>query len=279
MTRTEAIKEFFKKAVLPVAIAGLLYCIFKSACIRNGELDLLWLWILCGLPFGIHRMCVWIVPGGDSLGGGAALFVLNFVIGGIIGGVFSATEGSAIAVVYALVLAFCYRSINLKSLWKIIVDSAKMSGMVVFLVGVSNILGWVMAFLQIPDAVAAALLSLTSNKYVILLIMNVILLVSGTFMDVTPAILIFTPLFLPICQSFGMSTVQFGLILVYNLCIGNITPPVGNALFVGIKVGRTSLAKVMPYMLMYYVAIIGGLLLVTFIPAVSTALPQAMGLM
>ena len=78
MTRTEAVKEFFKKAVLPVAIAGLLYCIFKSACIRNGELDLLWLWILCGLPFGIHRMCV--------LGGGAALFVLNFVIGGIIGG-------------------------------------------------------------------------------------------------------------------------------------------------------------------------------------------------
>ena len=205
-----------------------------------------------------------------------SLSLIIVVIGGIIGGVFSATEGSAIAVVYALVLAFCYRSINLKSLWKIIVDSAKMSGMVVFLVGVSNILGWVMAFLQIPDAVAAALLSLTSNKYIILLIMNVILLVSGTFMDVTPAILIFTPLFLPICQSFGMSTI---LILVYNLCIGNITPPVGNALFVGIKVGRTSLSKVMPYMLMYYVAIIGGLLLVTFIPAVSTALPQAMGLM
>ena len=208
-----------------------------------------------------------------------SLSLIIVVIGGIIGGVFSATEGSAIAVVYALILAFCYRSINLKSLWKIIVDSAKMSGMVVFLVGVSNILGWVMAFLQIPDAVAAALLSLTSNKYIILLIMNVILLVSGTFMDVTPAILIFTPLFLPICQSFGMSTIQFGLILVYNLCIGNITPPVGNALFVGIKVGRTSLSKVMPYMLMYYVAIIGGLLLVTFIPAVSIALPQAMGLM
>ena len=208
-----------------------------------------------------------------------SLSLIIVVIGGIIGGVFSATEGSAIAVVYALVLAFCYRSINLKSLWKIIVDSAKMSGMVVVLVGVSNILGWVMAFLQIPDAVAAALLSLTSNKYIILLIMNVILLVSGTFMDVTPAILIFPPLFLPICQSFGMSTIQFGLILVYNLCIGNITPPVGNALFVGIKVGRTSLSKVMPYMLMYYVAIIGGLLLVTFIPAVSTALPQAMGLM
>ena len=207
-----------------------------------------------------------------------SLSLIIVVIGGIVGGVFSATEGSAIAVVYALILAFCYRSINLKSLWKIIVDSAKMSGMVVFLVGVSNILGWVMAFLQIPDAVAALLLGLTNNKYIILLIMNVILLVSGTFMDVTPAILIFTPLFLPICQSFGMSTIQFGMILVYNLCIGNITPPVGNALFVGIKVGRTSLEKILPYMLMYYAAIIGGLLLVTYIPAVSLTLPQLTGL-
>ena len=207
-----------------------------------------------------------------------SLSLIIVVIGGIVGGVFSATEGSAIAVVYSLVLAFCYRSINLKSLWKIIVDSAKMSGMVVFLVGVSNILGWVMAFLQIPDAVAAALLSLTDNQYVILLIMNVILLVAGTFMDVTPAILIFTPLFLPICRSFGMTSIQFGLILVYNLCIGNITPPVGNALFVGIKVGRTTLAKVMPYMLLYYAAILCGLLLVTYIPAVSLALPQMTGL-
>ena len=147
------------------------------------------------------------------------------------------------------------------------------------MIGVSSIMSWVMAYTMIPTAIANAMLSLSSNKYVILLLMNVILLVVGTFMDPTPAVLIFTPIFLPICQSFGMSTIQFGLILVYNLCIGNITPPVGNALFVGIKVGRTSLSKVMPYMLMYYVAIIGGLLLVTFIPAVSTALPQAMGLM
>ncbi len=207
-----------------------------------------------------------------------SLSLIVVVIGGIVGGIFSATEGSAIAVVYSLILAFCYKSIDLKGLWKIIVDSAKMSGMVVFLIGVSNILGWVMAFMQIPDAVAGALLGLTNNKYVILLIMNVILLVSGTFMDVTPAILIFTPLFLPICQSFGMDPIHFGLILVYNLCIGNITPPVGNTLFVGIKIGRTSLAKVMPYMLMYYVAIILGLLLVTYVPAVSMILPQLAGL-
>ena len=208
-----------------------------------------------------------------------SLSLIVVVIGGIVGGIFSATEGSAIAVVYSLILAFCYRSINLKSLWQIIVDSAKMSGMVVFLIGVSNILGWVMAFLQIPDAVSAVLLGLTENKYLILLIMNVILLIAGTFMDVTPAILIFTPLFLPICQSFGMSSLQFGLILVYNLCIGNITPPVGNTLFVGIKIGKTSLAKVMPYMLMYYVAIIVGLLLVTYVPFITTCLPQLAGLM
>ena len=207
-----------------------------------------------------------------------SLSLIVVVIGGIVGGIFSATEGSAIAVVYALFLAVCYKSVTLKGLWKIIVDSAKMSGMVVFLIGVSNILGWVMAFMQIPDAVAGALLGLTNNKYMILLIMNVILLISGTFMDVTPAILIFTPLFLPICQSFGMSNIQFGLILVYNLCIGNITPPVGNTLFVGIKIGRTTLAKVMPYMLMYYVAIIAGLLLVTYVPAVSMILPQLTGL-
>ena len=207
-----------------------------------------------------------------------SLSLIVVVIGGIIGGIFSATEGSAIAVVYSLILAICYKSINLKSLRKIIVDSAKTSGMVVFLIGVSNILGWVMAFMQIPDAVAAALLDLTDNKYVILLIMNVILLIAGTFMDVTPAILIFTPLFLPICQGFGMHPIHFGLILIYNLCIGNITPPVGNTLFVGIKVGRTTLAKVLPYMLIYYVAIIAGLLLVTYIPAVSMILPQLAGL-
>ena len=178
-----------------------------------------------------------------------SLSLIIVVIGGIIAGVFSATEGSAIAVVYALILGICYRNITWKSFWNIVVDSAKMSGMVVFLIGVSNILGWVMAFLQIPQAVSAVLLGITDNPIIILLIMNVILLIAGTFMDVTPAILIFTPLFLPIVQTFGMDPIHFGLVLVYNLCIGNITPPVGNTLFVAIKVGRTTLAKTMPYML------------------------------
>lgn len=207
-----------------------------------------------------------------------SLSLIVVVIGGIIGGVFTATEGSAIAVIYALILGILYRNITLKSFWKIAVDSAKMSGMVVFLIGVSNILGWVMAFTQIPQAISDTLLGLTSNPIIILLIMNVILLIAGTFMDVTPAILIFTPLFLPVVKTFGMDPVQFGLILVYNLCIGNITPPVGNTLFVAIKVGRSSLSRVMPYMLWYYVAILVGLLMVTYIPAVSLGLPAMAGL-
>ena len=200
-----------------------------------------------------------------------SLSLIVVVIGGIVGGIFTATEGSAVAVVYALILGICYRNITLKSFWNIVVESAKMSGMVVFLIGVSNILGWVMAFTQIPQAISEVLLGVTQNPVIILLI-------AGTFMDVTPAILIFTPLFLPIVKTFGMDPVQFGLILVYNLCIGNITPPVGNTLFVAIKVGRTSLSKVMPYMLMYYGAILVGLLLVTYVPVISLGLPQLAGL-
>ena len=221
----------------------------------------------------------WSNLGKATLAAIPALSLIVVVIGGIIGGIFTATEGSAIAVVYALILGVFYKNITLKSLWDATVEAAKMSGMVIFLIGVSNILGWVMAFTQIPQAISAALLGITDNQIIILLIMNVILLISGTFMDVTPAILIFTPLFLPVVKTFGMNPVHFGLILVYNLCIGNITPPVGNTLFVAIKVGKTSLGKVMPYMLIFYALILLGLMAVTYIPAVSIGLPMAMGIM
>lgn len=207
-----------------------------------------------------------------------SLGLIIVVIGGIVAGIFTATEGSAISVLYSLILGFIYKNLNLKKVWNIIVESAKMSAIVVFLIGVSNILSWVMAFTGIPQMVGNALLSVSSNKYVIFLIMNIILLISGTFMDVTPAILIFTPLFLPIATEFGMHPVQFGLMIVYNLCIGNITPPVGNTLFVAIKVGDTSLSKVMPYMLRFYAAILIGLLLVTYVPMTSLVLPLKAGL-
>ena len=179
---------------------------------------------------------------------------------------------------YALILGICYRNISLKSFWDIVVDSAKMSGMVVFPDRRFQHprLGYGLPADPAGGFHCAA--GITDNQYLILLIMNVILLIAGTFMDVTPAILIFTPLFLPIVQTFGMDPIHFGLVLVYNLCIGNITPPVGNTLFVAIKVGRSTLAKTMPYMLWYYVAILVGLLLVTYIPAISMILPQIAGL-
>lgn len=228
---------------------------------------------------GIEGNFSWKNLGAVTLRALPALSLIVVVIGGIVAGIFTATEGSAIAVIYALFLGIIYKNINVKSFWKIVLDSARMSGMIVFLIGVSNILGWVMAFTQIPQVIAELLLGLTTNRILILLIMNVILLVAGTFMDVTPAILIFTPLFLPIVQTFGMSPVQFGLILVYNLCIGNITPPVGNTLFVAIKVGKTTLARVMPFMILYYAAILTGLLLVTYVPAISLGIPRLAGLL
>ena len=208
-----------------------------------------------------------------------SLGLIIVVIGGIVAGVFTATEGSAISVVYSLILGLLYKNLNFKKIINILVESAKMSAIVVFLIGVSNILSWVMAFTGIPQMIGNSLLSVTTNPIIILLIMNIILLISGTFMDVTPAILIFTPLFLPIVQEFGIHPVHFGLIIVYNLCIGNITPPVGNTLFVAIKIGDTTLAKVIPFMIRYYALILFGLLLVTYVPAITLALPQAAGLL
>lgn len=228
---------------------------------------------------GVEGKFSWSNLGLATLRALPALGLIFVVIGGIVAGVFTATEGSAISVIYALILGLIYKNLNFNKIIDILIESAKMSAIVVFLIGVSNILSWVMAFTGIPQMIGNALLSVTSSPVVLLLIMNVILLISGTFMDVTPAILIFTPLFLPIVESFGMSPVQFGIIIVYNLCIGNITPPVGNTLFVAIKVGDTNLQKVIPYMLRFYAFILIGLILVTYVPAISLHLPQSAGLL
>ena len=207
-----------------------------------------------------------------------SLAVIVIVIGGIIKGIFTPTEGSIVAVVYTLILSMIfYRTISIKGLIDIFAESAKMTGIIVFLIGVSTIMSWVMAFTGVPQAISNLILGLTDNKFLILLLMNVLLLFIGTFMDVTPAILIFTPIFLPIVQSFGMSAVQFGIIIVFNLCIGNITPPVGNTLFVGVKVGNLKIEDVMGQLIKYYVVIIIVLMLVTYIPAISMYLPTVGG--
>lgn len=206
------------------------------------------------------------------------LLLIIIVIGGIIGGIFTATEGSVVAVVYSLVLSlFFYRSISLKDLPKIFKESAEMTGIIIFLIGVSSIMSWVMAFTNIPTAVSNGLLAISSNKIVIFLLINVILLIVGTFMDMTPACLIFTPIFLPVCTALGMNPIHFGIMLIFNLCIGTITPPVGTTLFVGVKVGKVKIETVFRQLLIYFAAIFVVLMLVTYIPQLSLWLPSLMG--
>lgn len=207
-----------------------------------------------------------------------SLLLIIIVIGGIMGGIFTATEGSAIAVVYATLLSLIYRSIKLKDIPRIVAESAKMTGTITFMIGLSSIMSWAMAFTGIPDMVAEAVLGLTDNRILIFLLMNIILLVVGTFMDATPAILIFTPIFLPICTSLGMNPIHFGIVICYNLAVGTITPPVGTILFTGCKVGGVTIESVMKHLLPYFVAIIIGLLLVTYIPVLSLAIPKLCGL-
>ena len=206
------------------------------------------------------------------------LLMIIIVIGGIIGGIFTATEGAIVAVVYSLILSLVfYKSIKVNELPKLLMDSAEMTGIIIFLIGVSSIMSWVMAFTGVPQAISSLILGLTENKILILLLMNLLLLFIGTFMDVTPAILIFTPIFLPIVQSFGMSPVHFGVVLIFNLCIGNITPPVGNTLFIGVRVGNLRIEDVIGELLKYYAVIILVLMLVTYMPAISMYLPALGG--
>jgi tripartite ATP-independent transporter DctM subunit len=207
-----------------------------------------------------------------------SLSLIIIVIGGILGGVFTATEASAIAVVYSLFLTVCYRSLDLRALPTIFLNTAKMSAIVIFMLATSSIMSWVMAFTQIPGIIADSLLSLTDNPIIILLIINLVLLVIGTFMDPTPAVLIFTPIFLPICMGLGMDPVQFGIILVFNLSLGTITPPVGPILFTGCKVSGISIDSVIKTLLPFFFVIVLVLGLVTFVPAISMAIPEMMGL-
>ena len=207
-----------------------------------------------------------------------SLLMIVIVIGGIIGGVFTATEGAVVAVVYSLVLSLVfYRSIRLKDLVQIFQDSAETTGIIIFLIGVSSIMSWVMAFTGLPSAISGAMLGISSNRYVILMVINILLLIIGTFMDMTPACLIFTPIFLPVCQEIGMHPVHFGIMMIFNLCIGTITPPVGTTLFVGVKVGHTRIEDVLGPILWYFAAIFGVLLLVTYIPVLSMGLPSLLG--
>jgi tripartite ATP-independent transporter DctM subunit len=207
-----------------------------------------------------------------------SLLLLVIVIGGIIAGIFTATEASAIAVVYTLVLGFAYKELTVKELPEVFLESVKTTSIVMLLIATSIAMSWVMSFEEIPQTVTEALLSLSDNKIVILLMINVILLFVGTFMDMTPAVLIFTPIFLPIVVDLGIEPIHFGIIMILNLSIGLCTPPVGTILFVGVGVAKTTIVKVIRPLLPLFIAMIVALMLITYFPQISLFLPELFGL-
>jgi len=203
-----------------------------------------------------------------------SLLLLVIVIGGIVAGLFTATEASAVAVLYALILALIYKEITLKDMPAIILRSVRTTCIVLLLVATSLGMSWIMSFENIPQNVSAGLLSLSDNPVVILLVINFILLFVGVFMDMTPAVLIFTPIFLPIVSSqLGMDPIHFGIVMVLNLCVGLCTPPVGSVLFIGCSVANLKIERVIKPLLPMFIIMIVVLMLVTYIPSLSLWLP------
>ncbi|WP_044470201.1 TRAP transporter large permease [Mannheimia massilioguelmaensis] len=204
-----------------------------------------------------------------------SLGLIIVIMGGIIGGIFTATEASAFAVVYTLILAvLIYREVSIKELPQVILESVVTTSIVLLLIGTSMGMSWVMANADIPYTISDGLLSVSDNPIVILLIINIILLIVGVFMDMTPALLIFTPIFFPIVTDLGMDPVHFGILMAFNLSIGICTPPVGSALFIGCSVGGVKINQVIRPLLPFYAVLILTLFLVTYVPSLSLALPQ-----
>ena len=209
-----------------------------------------------------------------------ALTLIFIIIGGIIGGVFTATEAGAVAVLYSLFLSVgLYREVKVSQLKSIFLKTGEITAIVMLLIGASSAMSWMLSYENIPEIISNALMTISDNPLIILLIINLILIVVGAFMDMTPAVLIFTPIFLPIAESLGMSPIHFGIMMVLNLSIGLCSPPVGAVLFVGCSVGNTSIDKIIKPMMPLYFVMFLALLLVTYVPAISEFLPKAFGLM
>ena len=202
-----------------------------------------------------------------------SLLAVIIVMGGILGGYFTATEAGVVMCLYCGLLSIIYREMNFKTFYDLLADTMKSSATILFLIAASSIMSFVMSYTGIPAAISAGLMSVSDNRYVLLLIMNVFLLVMGMFLDLTPAVLIFTPIFLPIARSIGMSDVHFGLMLIMNLGIGSVTPPVGSCPFVGCGVGHVKIEGVTKYIVPIFSAMVVALFIITFIPAIPLIVP------
>lgn len=209
-----------------------------------------------------------------------SLLLVFIIIGGILKGVFTATEAAAVAVAYSFLLTVVfYREISLRDIPDLCLQTGITTSVVMILIGASSAMSWIMTIANIPQTVSDGLLGLSRNPYVILATINAMLLVVGMFMDMTPALLIFTPILLPVARQMGMSDIHFGVMLIANLCIGLCTPPVGTCLFIGCGVGKTTIANVTRKALPFFLAMLVALMLITYIPWISLALPQALGML
>ena len=206
-----------------------------------------------------------------------SLFLLIVIIGGIVAGIFTATEASSVAVIYCFILAFIYKEISIHDVKPILVQASETIAIVMLLIAMSIAMSWVMSYENIPQMMTDALLGISDNKIMVLIIINLILLFVGIFMDMTPAVLIFTPIFLPVVVALGIDPVHFGIIMVLNLCIGLCTPPVGAVLFIGVGVAKTSIQKVIKPLLPFFLAMVIALIIVSLFPSLSLWLPRLFG--
>ena len=256
-----SIASLFLAGYLPGILMGLALMLVAAVWIKKKKYP-------AGAPANLKNIAVTFLHALPSL------LLLVVVIGGIVSGIFTATEASGIAVLYCLVLSFINRELKVSDLHGVFLSSVGTTAIVMLLIATSMSMSWVMSYENIPQAVSDALLGLSDNIFVILLIINLLLLFVGTFMDMTPAVLIFTPIFLPVVTALGVDPVHFGIMMVMNLCVGLCSPPVGSVLFIGVSVAKTSIQKVIKPLLPLYVAMFIVLMLVTFVPEITMWLPN-----
>lgn len=197
------------------------------------------------------------------------------ILGGIISGVFTATESGALAVVYSFILAFgVYREVPISRMWNVLKRTLRTVMMVYFLISASAAFGYVMAYLEVPEMITEWFLSVSNNPYIILLMINILLLILGGPMDMAPMILILTPVLLPVCTAIGMDPIHFGLVLIFNAGMGLLTPPVGTVLFIGCAIGGVSISQGTKAMMPFFYAMLVVLLLITYVPSTVLWLPS-----
>ncbi len=203
------------------------------------------------------------------------LITVLIVVVGVIGGFFTATEAAGLSVVWAFIVTFfIYREIPLKQFWSILGNSLRTVSMVMIIIGTSAAFGWLLAFLKVPEMVAGGILNVTTNPVLVLLIVNVILLIFGMFMDMAAIITITTPILLPIAMSVGMDPVHYGAMMVLNLGIGVLTPPVGTTLFIGSAISGLKIEKLAKSMIPMYIVMVATLMVITFVPDLVMTLPR-----